>query len=78
MYVQVCACSPGIPGRVRTTQFTGTLTRRTEIAVDSGTEAVKAMIIAFSHERNVEVGVSHHQELVRVINHHYLSLIFVT
>jgi len=66
MSVQLCACSRGIPGHVLTTQFTGTLTRHMETAVDSGTEAVMATRIAFSHETNAEVTASRHQELVCV------------
>jgi len=64
MSVQLCACSPGILDHVLTTQFTGTLTRLTETAVGSGTAAVMATTIAFSHERNAKIAVSRLQESV--------------
>jgi len=66
MSVQLCACSEGILDRVLTTPFTGTLIRRMATAVASGTEAAMVMITDFSHERNVEVDVSHLQALVCV------------
>jgi len=65
--VQLYAYNPGIPGHVPTTQYTGTLTQRTETAVDSGTEAVMAMTIAFSHERIAKIVAYRHQELVWLI-----------
>lgn len=64
MSAQLYACRRGTRGRVVTTQFTGTLIRRTATAVVSGTEVATAMITAFNHERNVKVDVFRHPALV--------------
>jgi len=74
--VQLRACSRGIPGRVLTTRFTGTLIRRTATAVVSGTEAATVMITTFNHERNVKVDVSRHRALVRVTSNLFM-IIFI-
>ena len=56
-------------------RFTGTSILPTATAVVSGTEAVMAMITAFSRETNAKVDVCHHQALVCMTTHLFVKIL---